>query len=226
MKRLLAISTTTHSVLDSTSVAMMNAVIFALQAKRPGLEVKAIDASKLHIVHNLSCYANGKRDCANPDAGRYRCWANYESNKDPAKFGGVDQMPVIYDGLAWADCVLWGTSVRWGSHSALMQTIFERMNTLENRESGWGEQNPLCGKKAGVVVAGLHWKTADVAAHIMQVLGWYGFTVPPGAHLAWQRTQNVCFEHDDSDKPAVERWLSTQEGRLAVRAIAEVLLTS
>jgi multimeric flavodoxin WrbA len=223
VKRLLAISTTTHDVKLSTSVAMLNAVIVRARQVEPGLEVKAINANDLHIVKNLSCYANGKRDCANPESGQYRCWAQYESAKDPAKFGGVDQMPVIYDGLAWADTVLWGTSTRWGSHSALMQTILERMDTLENRAASWGERNPLCGKKAGVVVAGLHWKTGDVASHLMQVLGWYGFTVEPEAHLVWQRSNNPCFEHNGPDKPSVERWLRTSEGVLAVDRLVDAL---
>jgi multimeric flavodoxin WrbA len=223
VRRLLAISTTTHDIKLSTSVAMLNAVLLRARQVEPDLEVKTIDANQLHIVKNLSCYANGKRDCANPESGPYRCWAHYESAKDPAKYGGVDQMPVVYDGLAWADAVLWGTSTRWGSHSALMQTLLERMDTLENRAAAWGERNPLCGKSAGVVVAGLHWKTAEVAQHLKQVLTWYGFTLRPEAHLVWQRSNNPCFEHNDPDKPSVERWLRTSEGVLAVDRLVDAL---
>lgn len=46
-----------------------------------------------------------------------------------------------------------------GSHSALCQKIIERMDTLENRASSYGEPYPLRGKKLGVVATGLHWHT-------------------------------------------------------------------
>ncbi len=172
MRRILAIMTTTHDPAKSTSWAMGQAAIGELQRRLPRSEVRVIDANKLHIVKNLSCYANGKRDCANPESGPYRCWAHYESMRDPAKYGGPDQMPIIYDGLKWADTVLFCTSTRWGSHSALAQTIIERMDTLENRGASWGEPYPMEGKRLGVVAGGLHWKTAQ---------GRLGMQVQPGA---------------------------------------------
>ena len=212
-RKILFISTTTHAAPESTSVAMMTAVADEMKRREPLADIRAINADKLHIVKNLSCYANGKKDCANPEAGPYRCWAHYESVQDPAKFGGVDQMPVIYDALVWADVVVWGTSTRWGSHSALLQKIIERMNTLENRCTSYGEPNPLKGKRAGVVVAGLHWKTASVALHLAEVFSWFGFRLSNETLLWWQRSNNPCFEHPDSDKPYVERWLETPSAK-------------
>jgi len=224
-RRILTISTTTHEPKLSTSVAMSAAAVAALRDRLPHAEVRAIDANKLHIVKNLSCYANGKRDCANPDAGPYRCWAHVESMKDPDKYGGADQMPVIYDALAWADLVLWSTSTRWGSHSALMQRIIERMDTLENRGASWGEPYPLRGKRVGTIVGGLHWKSLAVAAHLTEVWRWYGFPVPEqnGAYV-WQRTADPYFEHPDNDRPYLERWQSTPEGRRALGLFVDALL--
>ena len=46
----------------------------------------------------------------------------------------------IYDGIEESDIIIFSTATRWMSHSALMQTIIERMNTLENRSSGYGEK--------------------------------------------------------------------------------------
>ena len=223
--RLLAISTTTHDAAQSTSVAMLQAVLTAW-TEMYAPEIKTINADNLHIVKNLSCYANGKKDCANPESGPYRCWAHYDSVKDPQKYGGIDQMPVIYDALNWADFVLWGTSVRWGSHTALMQRIIERMDTLENRAVSWGERNPLKGKVAGIVVGGLHWKTGSVADHLVQVFGLLGFTVPPGGRLAWQRSQDMNFEHPDPDKPYAERWLRSEIGQASVRSFIRTLVAA
>ena len=227
MRRILAISTTTHDSDKSTSVAMLDAVLRTLPHYAPGAEVRAINAADLHIVRNLSCYANGKRDCANPEAGPYRCWAHYLSQKNPKAYGGKDEMPVIYDGLAWADTVLFGTSTRWGSHSALAQTIIERMDTLENRAVSYGEPNPLRGKRLGVIAAGLHWKTRETAAHLLDVFRWDGFRVPDGMRGAfwWQRTGDPYFEHPDPDKPYVEAWMQAPQGQAAlhdfIRALRE-----
>jgi NAD(P)H-dependent FMN reductase len=224
MRRILAVMTTTHDPAKSTSWAMGQAAVGELQRRVPRSEVRVIDANKLHIVKNLSCYANGKRDCANPESGPYRCWAHYESVRDPAKYGGVDQMPVIYDGLRWADTVVFCTSTRWGSQSALAQTIIERMDTLENRGASWGEPYPMEGKRLGVVVGGLHWKTGAVAQHLAEVFRWFRFDVPDEARLAWQYTRDVNYEQPGPLRPSVEAWLNTAPGRFALTQFGRAMM--
>jgi hypothetical protein len=39
--------------------------------------------------------------------------------------------------------------------------------------------------------------------------------------LAWQRSRDPFFEHPDNDRPYVERWELTREGRDAVNRFAE-----
>lgn len=221
----LGLITTTHDPDKSTSVAMLDAALAEIREQAPGANVRVINANDLHIVKNLSCYANGKKDCANPASGPYRCWAHYESLKHPERYGGVDQMPVIYDALAWADVVVFSTSVRWGSHSALAQKVIERMDTLENRGSSWNEPYPMRGKRLGVLVAGLHWKAGAVGQHLAETLRWWGFDIPErSGWLAWQRTDDVYFEHPNLDLPYVERWLDTEEGKRAVKRFAAGLV--
>jgi len=220
-KKILALSTTTHDPLVSTSVAMAVAALDRMRDE----DVCFINANDLHIVQNLSCYANGKKDCANPAAGPYRCWAHVNSLQDPAKYGGVDQMPVIYDRLRWADVVIFCTSTRWGSHSALLQKIIERMDTLENRGASWGEPYPMAGKRCGVIVGGLHWKTQRVADQLQETFRWFRFDVPQqyGA-LVWQRTDDVFFEQPGSNKPFVESWLSSAAGQRSLGAFVDTML--
>jgi NAD(P)H-dependent FMN reductase len=146
--------------------------------------------------------------------------------RDPAKYGGPDQMPVIYDGLKWADTVVFCISTRWGSHSALAQTIIERMDTLENRGSSYGEPYPMEGKRLGVIAAGLHWKTGAVAQHLMEVFRWFKFDIPDEARLAWQYTNNTSYEQPSTLRPAVETWLNTAQGRLAVAQFARAVAGS
>jgi multimeric flavodoxin WrbA len=186
--RVLLVSTTTNER-RSSSRAVLSMV--ERLASSVGHEVRYIDANKLHIVKNLSCYADGGRQCGDPESGPYRCWAHKHAAEEPEKYGGADEMPVIYDGLAWADVVVWSTSVRWGSHTALLQTVIERMNTLENRHSVYGEPNPLRGKACGVVVTGQHWKSQEVASRLQEVFGLFSFEAPPSAVLSWQHVPDM-----------------------------------
>ena len=190
----------------------------------PDADIRVVDANKLHIVQNLSCYASGGKNCGDPKSGPYRCWAHYESMQDPAKHGGLDEMPVIYDGLKWADTVVFATSARWGSHSALCQKIIERMDTLENRGSFWKEGFPMAGKRLGVIVGGLNWKTTTIAQHLMETFRWWKFDVDPQASLVWQFTRDVNYEQTSAVKPSVKAWMDSPEGTMALARFTRALL--
>lgn len=210
--RVLLVSTTTNERRSSS-----RAVLGMLErgAVRRGHEVRYVDANELHIVKNLSCYADGGRGCGDPESGPYRCWAHKHAEEEPEKYGGRDEMPRVYDGLAWCDVVVWGTSVRWGSHSALMQTIIERMNTLENRHVVYGEPNPLWGKRCGVVVTGQHWRSVEVANRLVEVFDLYGFRTSPSCVLAWQAEGDMEVELEDNNVDRVRRELR-EDGYLPV----------
>ncbi len=196
--KILIISTTTHQD-KSTSKMVLSHLSDFLNKKH---DVDFVDANDLHIVPNLSCYSDGKMNCAHPDAGKYRCWAHKLSHDNPDDYRGKDEMNIIYDALEWADIVLWGTSVRWGSHSALMQKIIERMNTLENRQVAYGEKNPLDGKRCGVVVTGQHYETQQVSDHLITQFGWFGLDVDPSYTFTWQKSQDIHLEQeDDNNEP-------------------------
>lgn len=230
--KILAIHTSTHDINESTSMALTHAALTRMvelipyRPGMPGPQVKIIDASKLHIVQNLSCYANGKSHCADPKSGPYRCWAHVSSLEDPAKYGGVDQMPVIYDGLAWADVVIFSTSTRWGNRSALCQKITERMNTLENRAVAYGERYPLYGKKLGVVCTGTDWETDDAALGLLTALRWWGFATSADASCAlwWQRSMDPYFEQPDNNKPHLKRWTLTSHGQNVIERFSHAVL--
>ncbi len=224
MKKVLIVHTTTHDPAKSTSWAMGGAVADHISRRHPGSTIRLINANALNIVQNLSCYASGKRNCADPASGPYRCWAHFDSVQNPQKYGGVDQMPVIYEGIKWADIVVFTSSTRWGSHSALAQKVIERMDTLENRHAVYGEPNFFAGKRLGVVMGGLHWKTGQAATHLGEVFRELGFEVSlPHGVLAWQRSRNPDFEHPDQDRPYVLQWLASPEGMKAVSIFVDAL---
>jgi multimeric flavodoxin WrbA len=218
---ILIVSTTTHKQ-KSTSKLVLNAV--GKLASSMGHEIWYIDANELHIVSNLSCYSDGGKNCASKEAGEYRCWAHKLSHENPKEYGGKDEMGQIYDALDWADVVVWGTSVRWGSHSALMQKIIERMNTLENRHTVYGEDNPLEGKKCGVIVTGQHYKAPEVADHLITQFGWFGFKTHQANSFSWQKTQDIHEEQEGDNRPSLLDYLKTDEGgKHLLRFLSELL---
>lgn len=215
------ISTTSHSS-NSTSKYIL-AVLKGMFEVR-GYKVRVIDASQLHVVNNLSCYSSGKSDCASYDAGKYRCWAHKLSHDTPSEYGGKDQMGSLYDAYDWADIVIFGTSVRWESHSAILQKIIERMTTLQNRDVVYGERNPLQDKRCGVVVTGHNSMAQNVAAHLLRVFEWLGFTTNIFYQIVWQNTQNIHSEvPDTSDLPALEKYLKSNDAHLQIEAFVDYI---
>lgn len=219
-KKILIIGTTSNSR-DSSSWEILNYISDILKEEH---SVKIIDANDLHIVKNLSCYSSKGKDCAHPDSGPYRCWAHHHAEEEPEKYGGKDEMPIIYDGLNWCDIVIWGTSTRWGSHSAILQNIIERMNTLENRHTVYGEENPLCGKRSATIATGQHWKTDSVIEHLQTVWNLYGFESEPEWVLGWQKTQDMDEEQVGPNDKMVDKFLSSKIGKDKVENFLSKLL--
>lgn len=210
--KILIVSTTTHK--DKSTSKMVLSLLSDLLNKNH--DVDFIDANDLHIVPNLSCYSDGGKNCASKDAGKYRCWAYKLSHENPEEYKGKDEMNIIYDALDWCDLVMWGTSVRWGSHSALMQKIIERMNTLENQQTLHGEKNPLEGKKCGVIVTGQHYKAQSVADHLITQFGWFGFDTDPSYTFTWQKSQDIHQEQEDDNNDPLDTYLKSKEGKAQV----------
>jgi multimeric flavodoxin WrbA len=228
MTKILVIHTSTHEPEVSSSALLTQRCVSRLAQYVDQPEVRFIDAAKLHIVENLGCYSNGKMHCADPQAGKYRCWANYLSQKDPKKYGGKDEMGLIYDNLNWADIVVFSTCNRWGSHTSVAQRVIERMNTIENRSSVYHEPYPLLGKKLGIVVTGLHWETGRIGHNLLTALRWFGFATQPDETnvLGWQRTKDVYFEHPENDRPFVLRWAESEQGHAMIDRWAQAVVTS
>jgi multimeric flavodoxin WrbA len=221
--KVLGISTSSNTGFNHKSWGSSGAVLrFALdKIAEKGHKTKLIDAAKLHIVGNLSCYSSGAQGCADPSAGKYRCWAWYNSVKDPEKYGGIDEMPIIYDNIAWADVVIFSTSVRWGSHTAIMQNVIERMNTLENRHTVYKEKNPLSGKKLGIIVTGQHWLSQRVAEQALDALGQMGFDAGRLSMFTWQRSNDMRLEQVGPNRPIVEEYLMNPFGKEQMRTFLQ-----
>lgn len=224
--KVLVIHTSTHDPEESTSAAMTQAVLDRILTDHPTAEVRWVNAATLHIVENQSCYAGGERNCGDPKSGPYRCWAHHNSVEDPGKYGGVDEMPAVYDGLTWCDVVLFTTSVRWGSHTAVMQRVVERLNTLTGRVPTWGEPEPLPGRRVGVIVAGFNWRAQQVGLRLAETLDelCVGFHVPGGAVLAWQAVDDPYVEQPGPLRPDVAAWLASDAGQDRVTGFVRAMI--
>jgi len=215
------ISTTSHDT-NSTSKTFLKLLVQLFEER--GHIVRYLDASQLHIVNNLSCYSSGKFNCASYDAGKYRCWAHKLSHDDPLKYGGRDQMGALYDTFDWAEIVIFGTSVRWQSHSAILQKIIERMTTLQNRNVVYCEANPLSGKRCGVVVTGHNSMAQNVAAHLLRVFEWLGFNTHIYNQIVWQPSSNIHSEvPETSDLPLLTEYLNTDDAVEQVLCFVDVM---
>lgn len=135
-------------------------------------------------------------------------------------------MPAIYEGLGWCDVVLFTTAVRWGNHTAVMQRVVERMNTLTGRATTWGEDEPLTGRRVGVIVGGFNWRSREVGLRLAEVLDelGVGFVVPGGSGvLTWQSDADPYDEQAGPMKPDVAAWLESDAGRAAVERFVGVV---
>ena len=70
--KILGISTTTHSPVPehpepSASFTTLETLIKILD--QYGHDTQILDANKLHIIKNLSCYSTDKKNCGSLDAG-------------------------------------------------------------------------------------------------------------------------------------------------------------
>jgi len=124
--------------------------------------------------------------------------------------------------------VLFTTAVRWGNHTAVMQRVIERLNTLTGRAPTWGEAEPLAGKRVGVIVGGFNWRSREVGNRLAEVLDemCIGFRVPGGGTgvLSWQTDASQYDEQDAPLKPDVEAWLATETGQRQLERFVRIVL--
>ena len=83
-----------------------------------------------------------------------------------------------------------------------------------NRVSVYGEKSPLEGKKCGVITVGQHYKSQDVAEHLMEVMELMGFEVPANAMFIWQKTLDMNQEQgNSSNNKFIKKYIKTIQTR-------------
>ena len=121
----------------------------------------------------------------------YDCEGNYSENpayctypcQTTLKYGD-DEMQTVYDAVLDTDILILATPIRWNNHSALVQKFVERMNSIENQYSWFG--NRMIKKKvAGLIIIGHVDGIQHVAGNLLNFFAWQGFHIPDVAIASW-----------------------------------------
>lgn len=121
----------------------------------------------------------------------YDCEGNYSENPSYCTYPcqstlkyDDDQMQTVYDAVLGTDILILATPIRWNNHSALVQKFVERMNTIENQYSWFG--NRMIQKKvAGLIIIGHVDGIQHVAGNLLNFFAWLGFHIPDVAIASW-----------------------------------------
>lgn len=144
----------------------------------------------------------------------YDCEGNYSENpayctypcQSTLKYAD-DQMQTVYDAVLGTDILLLATPIRWNNHSALVQKFVERMNTIENQYSWFG--NRMIRKKvAGLIIIGHVDGIQHVAGNLLNFFSWLGFHIPDVAIASWVGEND---EDTTKDWDQIQRNKYTQE---------------
>jgi multimeric flavodoxin WrbA len=120
-------------------------------------------------------------------SGNHRCWASLHNSDD--------ELWKISKELFESDCVLFFTSVRWGSANMFYQKLIERLNWINNRYVPLGESNLLKDISSGFICVGQHDDADRVCEVQMDCHDYYGFDVKKDLYWYWQ-SEDIEFDEE------------------------------
>lgn len=132
--------------------------------------------------------------------GFLRCWASVNNPSD--------ELWKISKALYESDAIVFFGSMRWGSLDSIYKKVLERLTWIENRHTTLGEENPVKGKSAGVLIVGQNWNGAEELEKQKKILGWFGFQTPGDLFWNWQYTNDY---KDETQESYIEAYESFEE---------------
>jgi multimeric flavodoxin WrbA len=120
-------------------------------------------------------------------SGYHRCWASLH-NPD-------DELWKISKELFESDCVIFFTSVRWGSANMFYQKLIERLNWINNRYVPLGENNIIKDINSGFICIGQHDDAEKVCAVQMDTHEYYGFKIDESLYWYWM-AEDIEFDEE------------------------------
>ena len=110
-------------------------------------------------------------------SGYHRCWASIH-NED-------DELWKISKELFESDCVIFFTSVRWGSANMFYQKLIERLNWINNRYIPGGEPNIIKDIASGFICVGQHQYAKEIIKLQKENHEYYGFEINDKLYWYW-----------------------------------------
>lgn len=131
--------------------------------------------SEMKFRHCEGFYSKSEKACT---------WPCSITKMDPN-----DEMVKIYEAFVhWADVIIVGTPIRWGSASSLYYKMAERLNTIQNQIT-LNNKVLIKNKVAAFVITGGQDNIQAVAGQMLTFFGELGFVSPPfpfvGHSLGW-----------------------------------------
>lgn len=121
----------------------------------------------------------------------HHCEGNYSENPSYCTYPcqssmkyDDDEMQKVYDAVLDCDVLILATPIRWNNHSALVQKFVERMNSIENQYSWFGNRM-IRNKVAGLIIIGHVDGIQHVAGNLLNFFSWLGFHIPDAAIVSW-----------------------------------------
>jgi multimeric flavodoxin WrbA/nitrite reductase/ring-hydroxylating ferredoxin subunit len=206
--RVLAISTT---AMDdeyprySTSEMLLQTALDSAQANL-GAETRLLRLNALKFRHCEGYYSKAARACT---------WPCSITEMDPK-----DQMEQVYEGIVhWADVVLIGTPIRWGTASSLYHKMVERLNCVQNQIT-LRNQVLIRNKVGAFVITGGQDNVQAVAGQMLMFFSEIGFVFPQFPFIA--HTLGWDYENMERNVEYVQKSEALREGarQLVASAVA------
>lgn len=187
------------------------------------VETQFMALADLKFRHCEGFYSKSERACT---------WPCSITKLDPA-----DEMVKVYEALVhWADVVIMGTPIRWGSASSLYYKMAERLNSVQNQIT-LRDRVLIKNKVAGFIITGGQDNIQAVAGQMLMFFGELGFTSPPFPFVAHSRgwsaedmDQNMSYvrgsEHLHTQSfELVERSVKMARGLIALPVVENSVAT-
>ncbi len=192
-KKVLLLSCSNRFNWDENNIDIPKSKILGEYISEELNNVKLIDVSKLKI---FPCEGNVSRsegnscgikksilkdDEKNP-SGHHRCWASLNNKSD--------ELWKVSKELFESDCVIFLSSIRWGSPNMFYQNLIERLTWLENRHTTLGETNLLKDIESGMICVGQNFNGTNAIDLQRKIHKFYGFKINDKLYWNWQYTNN------------------------------------
>ena len=179
----------------STSEMLLQTALDCAQATH-GAETRLLRLNALKFRHCEGYYSKAARACT---------WPCSITEMDPK-----DEMEQVYEGIVhWADVVLIGTPIRWGTASSLYHKMVERMNCVQNQITL--RNRVLIRNKVGAfIVTGGQDNVQAVVGQMLMFFSEIGFVFPQFPFVA--HTLGWDFENMERNIEHVQKSEALREG--------------